>query len=55
MTSKKKDDDKEPEKVLGPGAFGSVEDPAAGAPVSHEQFEPAPVDAPESVEKEKDK
>lgn len=55
MTSKKdKDDDVDTSKaVLATGAFGDVEHPEEGAPIEHKAFEPAPVDAPEHVEKER--
>lgn len=54
MTTKKHEHDDE-KPVLGTGASGDVDHPAVGAPVDHEIFEPAPVDVPESVEKEKTK
>jgi hypothetical protein len=53
VTKKKHEDPKAP--VLGTGAAGDPQHPAEGAPVDHEQFEPAPVNAPEKIEKEKDK
>ncbi len=55
MTTKKDKHEDEHKRVLGPGASGDIEHPAGGAPVDHDIFEPAPVDAPEKTEKEKDK
>jgi hypothetical protein len=52
VTKKVKDEDKAAGPVLGTGASGDPTNPGARGPVVADRFEPAAVNAPETVEKE---